>query len=111
MTHPRQTTTPGPWRQGVTRGQLDSGIPLRCICADAAPNHIVAWYSPVLTASEANAHLIAAAPDLYEALAEAANAIESLYQHGREGSVRTGEFVNAVVAKCRSALSRADGGE
>jgi hypothetical protein len=64
----------------------------------------------------ANAHLIAAAPDMYEALSlaieklkEYAEADEEANGYGDGCFQRPDEFIEATVAKCSAALAKAEG--
>jgi hypothetical protein len=67
----RPSWTPGPWRVADTRSDhekrsatYEKGWDVRLV---GTPESITGWGS--VTTTEANARLIAAAPDLYEALA------------------------------------------
>lgn len=95
--------TPGPWTArraaAPNDGEYDYGIGaevdgrLQCI-AEAFGRCGVTSFPP----AEANANLIAAAPDLYEALVEA-----------RERMVGSSPGLKALIAKTDAALSRARG--
>lgn len=84
--------TPGPW---TTYGHPADGITIRargCAVADVIPQR---------GADEANARLIAAAPDLLEALEDAARWIDTLPDDLRLGSI--------MPDKLRAALAKATG--
>ena len=116
MSEQRERWTPGPWRRDrrcnthVVAG-ADRGI---CSTAGYMSNEIEA--DKLQQESEANAHLVAAAPELYEALDEALHIISTAtpdaFHNGvtdptgslDEGDVRTGQFIeqsHALLARAR----------
>lgn len=87
--------TPGPW--GIVDGLFISGpdgVEFASTKFDACEER-----------REANARLISAAPDMYEALQEARLQIQYLHEKFQETG--TG---NAALAKIDAALSKAEGG-
>lgn len=89
--------TPGPWN---VAGYLNGS------CAVAAKTLIARVYSESfrdLGNETANAHLIAAAPDLYEALDRIADIVEVERREGRT------EMDGETIAICRAALAKARG--
>ena len=92
--------TPGPWRAGSIRGDL-----VDCIySADSIRvATIETWIGPKESAeSEANARLIAAAPDLLAALQRA-------YVDIATRKVRKGD--GAILALLRTVIAKATGGQ
>jgi hypothetical protein len=94
------THTPGPWDIDA-RGQ---GRPI--IMAHHSPHGPMAVcemrYKPTLEEAEANARLIAAAPDLLAALRDAAQAFDEAAQHGYWDAA----VERRVAAAARAALAR-----
>jgi len=97
--------TPGPWEVNPFNAQVDA-MPVE-------PKHSIAPVCQLLwptqerseAETEANAHLIAAAPDMYEALSEAKEWIEnSVPPIWGEGSKK-----GMLLAKIASALAKAEG--
>lgn len=98
--------TPGPWGFGNTSddqrlvlGKSGSGRYVCNVQIHQTPRHMGQFDE---TEREANARLISAAPDLYEAATEARLQIE--YLHDKFQPTSTGE---AVLARLRAALSKA----
>lgn len=93
--------TPGPWRINKYRSIGAGETGCQPIVA-----HIEPFYGEDRQFGDdgANAHLIAAAPDLYAALAEAEQQIE--YLHANFSPTGTGE---AVLTRARIALAKARG--
>ncbi|GIK47993.1 MAG: hypothetical protein BroJett013_06900 [Alphaproteobacteria bacterium] len=83
--------TPGPWR-------VDNGD--------------VVGANNVMLGSEADLHLIAAAPDLYQALQETSQAMDALIYEGIDrgkGHWPAWDKTARAVDKARAALAKADG--
>jgi len=98
-------TTPGPWRIHWIRASVPME-PYRVIATNG--DRVTRWgtfIKPSQPAASANAHLIAAAPDLYEALAEACDEIRELrhYANNHGGMIDELDFVAglATLAKAR----------
>lgn len=84
--------TPGPWRVGTHHQILSTGGDNRCA-------GIVSYNSWMgIEEAEANAHLIAAAPDMYAALEQLVNTAASYQPH----------FYNELK-QARAALAKARG--
>jgi hypothetical protein len=96
--------TPGPWHtsESLSVWKTGGGAVAQCF-----------WVSGAISieTAEANAALIAAAPDLYEALAEAAAKFRAYEQlHAAKGTVDGAQkaAANAAIAKrCEAALAKA----
>src|SRR5690625_1372419 len=98
--------TPGPWRanrnssfweiEPESRDRGINGIPYTVgdVCS-TDPGR------PDDGKQEANAHLIAAAPDLYEALEEARGTIQALIDEGYTGHIDQRGRIDAALAKAR----------
>ncbi len=107
--------TPGPWRiEGYTR--LIGGEVTGHTISHGVNNYRDGPEGYVCTTngtSEADARLIAAAPDLLEALQFAASSLDQLYRNIAEfGTVTDGEFLDGVYAaeqRCRAAIAKAEG--
>ena len=82
--------TPGQWRVERTAGGFE-------VCSDDGETDslVAVVYSVLDEQKEANARLIAAGPDMLEALEQAEIALE---EHGDEGTVG---FVRAAIAKAK----------
>lgn len=87
--------TPSPWRLRTDPSHYDS---LTDICDDGG--HLIAQTCGDWSPMEANARLIAAAPDLLEAL----RAVEPLMIPGMNWTDETGELVKSMV---RAAITKA----
>lgn len=93
--------TPGPWN--VEHPYGEPGVYV------ASPNTglVAKLYAPDAPANiEANAHLIAAAPELLSALREVMRFADGK-QHTKDA--QTGESVGVVWAKARAAIFKAEG--
>lgn len=94
--------TPGPWRQGNTVELL-----LNTKCREIIFNdgNIGLVYGIIDQDNKANANLIAAAPELYEACDECLHALRTLIVHGElsDGSI------DHLEKKLNAALDKADG--
>jgi hypothetical protein len=93
--------TPGPWRVG---SWYDGRLPI--VVADLADRSIIAELTGAKRAHEANAHLIAAAPDLLEALEGAQKALRKAlpFLPADSESIFCGEWldeINAAIAKAK----------
>jgi hypothetical protein len=96
--------TPGPWEVGDFR--ID-GYPI-----DQPANHYsVAWAYDIngLPANIANAHLIAAAPELYEALSIARDEIDHALNCRARGGLECNCGQRALVEQCDATLAKARG--
>jgi len=89
--------TPGPW----------TFIPDLCNEVVRARGCIIAEVTPQLGISKANAHLIAAAPEMHEALIQAKGFIENALAGG---SYNTHD-IQRVLSASRIALAKADGAQ
>jgi uncharacterized UPF0146 family protein len=91
--------TPGPWTVSCVRTR-ESGVPVLQILAADGKVYAHVLYSDRTTelhrASYADANLIAAAPELYEAVLECAKAI-----HARGVALHLAPMVNAALKKAR----------
>ncbi|RSZ60011.1 hypothetical protein HF313_14955 [Massilia atriviolacea] len=101
--------TPGPW---VLEPNARGGINIRCSwgvigCAFSGVSFAPGEPNQVIE-QRANAHLIAAAPDLLEALRELANDIAERFD--MESSSTNPGMKNAV-AEARAAIAKATGGK
>lgn len=104
----RESFTPGPWF--VVEDDREGYEWNRHICWDQNGEHRIAFMASD-AGTEPNAHLIAAAPDLYEAL-EAAFNTEIIYTGGGDdASIANCGFVGVadLKAKIEAALSKARG--
>lgn len=90
--------TPGPWR--IHWGH-DTAYPLGISTADR--NVVNAFGRPAQDESIANARLIAAAPELLEALEDAINRIKSSLKLLNCDD----EFIDREIAKARAAITKA----
>jgi hypothetical protein len=88
--------TPGPWKVLNDQIKTPAGITLR-VSGVALP----CGYVPQEDESYANAHLIAAAPELYEAL-------EEIFFDGQDYAQRSGKYVS-WLKKAEAALIKARG--
>jgi len=96
------THTPGPW----THSEEQGGYMIQ-VERDAQPIARVAWFD-----QEANARLIAAAPELLEALGEAISTLETcdVPEMANEGdTVFWLERQSAAIYKARTAIAKARG--
>ena len=102
---------PGPWRASVASfdkklwTQLNGGGLLDIVRTEAGDVVAVVWSDDDHDGTE-TARLIAAAPDLYEALAEAVECSDKL---ARENDWERVEEAQAVLVKMRAALASARG--
>ena len=97
MNTQNQTTahTPGPWHVEHHIGDWFLITPRNHIIAETASTSVAPTYSQ----QSANARLIAAAPELLEALEDALNTIKALDEdYDERGSYRRGE---AAIAKAK----------
>lgn len=107
--------TPGPWEQSHREVMGRDGLFTVVYRADDPDNLIASlhWHSVKTdkgwtTDRAANAHLIAAAPDMYEALEDTAALAAALTSH----TIRiNGQYVEVreAVARARAALAKARG--
>lgn len=98
--------TPGPWRLSLTDDTTVIG-PDHQEIAEAMGDY---EDDDMLPEVEANARLIAAAPDLYTALEEASALVDAL--SGGRGNLRLrGQYISLeeAIARARAALSKARG--
>ena len=100
--------TPGPWKAASQDAETNE-IPIKCgksILARVAPRPH--WDAT----QEANAALIASAPDLLAALKSAVSYLEANRPKGniREIFTQLNEYENGVLKPARAALARAEGG-
>jgi hypothetical protein len=93
------THAPGPWR--VDNGPASETWQIWRIDEPE-------WIADIWT-SEADAHLIAAAPELFQALTWAVDALGRLTD--RPGAVSTGTAFRYKVDECRAAIAKAEGHE
>lgn len=108
-TTPKRPWTPGPWAKdyGLTVGHIKS-------TAQIDKSQTVARYDilPGLLMPEAeqqaNAHLIACAPELFEALEDCESGLQ--YILGRYGELE-GVGFDRAISKARAALAKALGGQ
>jgi hypothetical protein len=104
----KPASTPGPWR-AASKPSAVVGWPVisihgRSICSVAYRNNWNLPDSAERGEATANAALIAAAPDLYEALDEAINYL-AIYALWRSGDKKAKE----ILDKCTTVLARARG--
>ena len=94
--------TPGPWRIVRARGASKAAINGAQIRTEAGLQiaSITHVADKPISQKEADAHLIAAAPEMYEALRE------FLDEFTTSGPKR-----NAAIEKCRAAIAKAEGRE
>jgi len=92
--------TPGPWRAVLQPGQT-VGVHMFTHCVDAADDSIAS----LLT--EADANLIAAAPELLVACREA---LDRLYRIHGPTTVAERDDIMRVRDRCRAAIAKAEGG-
>lgn len=92
--------TPGPWHIGMRPGPIVYG---------PAGEQVVSLLDPLVVDSEnrANAHLIAAAPDLLAAL-EACISAGSMIQQGKRGGEVMGQL-SAAIDRARAVVAKARG--
>lgn len=90
--------TPGPWR---IRQTVEGGSQFQIL--DPGYDPAIAWHEPMATVrGEANAHLIAAAPELLEAAEFLLDAIVALAGWGGEEMLATArEKARAAIAAAR----------
>jgi len=91
--------TPGPWtHRSKIKGHVFAGTSERLVanCAGYRNSEDPNW----LVENEANAHLCAASPDLYEALLEAIDKLNTAYLEIHGEPYNNSKF-NAVIAKAR----------
>lgn len=106
--------TPGPWVAEPENYDGDGGVLVR-VGGDYPRNCIAnAWGQQsareVDDEGQANAHLIAAAPDLYKALEECLNAEMARRKKLKDGAPAS-EYSDARIARIRAALAKARGGK
>ena len=90
--------TPGPWTYWPK-----SAYPDGVISQDATTTHIaVPVFHPDVNRTTANARLIAAAPDLLEAL-------KTLQRQALQGNVRGDEWMDEALELTRAAIAKAKG--
>ena len=90
------THTPGPW---TTQDYYAEKSDWFDICAEHAENGIIgSTYCQSYEQNRANAYLIAAAPDLLDALRSAQQQLEQ-YEQERTGETFNDPFINAAIAK------------
>lgn len=97
-----QAHTPGPWRWVPGKGHREGSIePKICDFGDSTQYYSTAGMPP----SEADACLIAAAPDMLEALKDAVDLFE--------GANVYADFLTSiqVIMKARAAIAKAEGRE
>lgn len=102
MTH----RTPGPWKVFHPKGKAARGI-------GPAPDYIVARTTPCRDAqgqhhAKANARLIAAAPDLLEALIKAREFVYGTWS-SLKGAVGENNLVKPVLDEIDAAIAKAEG--
>lgn len=96
--------TKGPWRVS-TKGPLDCLKPTRENCFEVESDDSAYWVAQVLKVfgeGEANAHLIAAAPELLEALTV-------LYEYEARRSSPDTRYESAMMTRAREAIAKAQG--
>lgn len=97
--------TPGPWSVSKTNGMIVVHKPGGTVIADVAGDSKMAM---------SNANLIAAAPEMYEALDKAENeldlAIRKIYGMGINGDVDGYQAIWNVLDQVKSAIAKARGG-
>ena len=89
--------TPGPWHVLKARGYAHGPV-------DKNNAPVVTWTGMARPRQEdgmANAHLIAAAPELYEALEEALETIHALIDEGYMAYIHQRERIEYAMAKAR----------
>lgn len=102
----RATFTPGPWTFTLADENSAGGVygGEKCVC-DIIPKELeVAWDCEEVSIANANARLIAAAPELYEQCKLFERAIVELMMQGETG----GDY---ELEKLREVLAKVDGGE
>ena len=106
--------TPGPWF--ATRDDRDDELCFISRCNDKSPFPIN-WIACCCTGIdqneyEANAHLIAAAPDLYEALEGVSNVLDEITEYPHvlsELEMKDAMRVDHALHEARTALAKARG--
>jgi len=98
MDKPKFTPTPGPWRLGKCSDGFYNGEIRGPIGTEYEQDVIADWVW------EANAHLIAAAPDLYNVLQEAREEVASLFNR-----LGLRETDSGLIKKIDAALAKAEG--
>ena len=90
--------TPGPWKV-VRRGTVGdfSILGTEFVSGEAQTTHTAGIAFDIL--HEANAHLIAAAPAMYEALSMAQATIERLQRHAPGSAIGTLDVIKAAIAQ------------
>ena len=91
--------TPGPWFRCGPENDSKSGW-----FVEVAPKRAISVEGRTAAEAEANAHLIAAAPDLYEALLEARKTVQCLVDEGYAGYAGQRARIDAALAKARGDL-------
>ena len=103
------THTPGPWAandDGLVLGNLDNyegEAPLVCSCGESDDFNM----EPSLQL--ANARLIAAAPDLLEALQGMAMLLSDVLSGAQSSEVQTRQVLNYAADLARAAIAKAEG--
>lgn len=97
--------TPGPWRVALSKTSVTI-FPVVALPKGARIASTIAWQgSPYRAVAEANAHLIAAAPELLEALEGLigfAEAAETKMLVGDEGCLWPVEVARAAIARAKT---------
>jgi hypothetical protein len=107
----RTMGTPGPWKRSGVRGKLFQmhGLPLAYHAVIADDVQIAAvWFNEKTGEGFADAALIAAAPELLEALKDCLEQAESCWRD-HYGNNPEGSAEPAHIAKGRAALAKAGG--
>ena len=108
--------TPGPWSLSLNIHDEDHGEQEYLhIIAKKRMSDIgmirVAKHKPIRTTDEANARLIAAAPEMYEKLCEICNVIIALEEKGVNIPYHYFKDDMSMSDKLREVLAKVDGGE
>tara|TARA_R110002012_G_scaffold319625_1_gene540829 strand:- start:341 stop:688 length:348 start_codon:yes stop_codon:yes gene_type:complete len=107
----RATFTQGPWTFTLADENSSGGVYgcEKCVC-DIIPKELaVAWDCEEVSIANANARLIAAAPELYEQCKEFEKVLT--YYHGTNENTAISTLANENRDKLREILAKVDGGE
>lgn len=107
--------TPGPWSVSIDRDKYDSSRDVIRVRAEEDRNHpqgplTVAGVNQYLAdESVANAHLIASAPNMLDALRVALHRAEQARHSSEQPGPILAEWLDGIIAEARAAIAKAEG--